>query len=405
LTILNKKGFLIILLLLPLSLCYAEPAVPGTILTFYITDENIVTSHRAVMTIPTAGLVDFTINGVPVSGPGEMVETGIDTGTFQVQLTLPDSVNGKPLANGDVVTMTYHQAADYSGNPTTQTQSKVLTSAPSSPVTSSSSNIRPGSYFTLRIYAPDYNLDSFTPDDIPLSMIEFHDGGIQTTLADSAFQTNPYSLRETGPNTNIFEVSVKLPKEVNGFPIELGSTIEFRFNDNAFPSSVYVTVGSGGVVSQNTVSHQVPAIITQTTTNPLGTNVNYLNSSLLYGYISPACNPSSGSFFMMGQTTVTCAAKDPNGNSVIKSFVVNVVSSPNQIPLWTKKTVGYWCGGNIDDTQLSSSLKYLALSGVLFIQNDSGNSSLTPDKNTLCLWAAGNASDQDVARSLYLLSR
>ena len=130
------KRLFLVLLLLPLSLAYAEPAVPGTILTFYITDSNLSTDHRAVMTIPTAGLVDFTINGVSVAGPDAMVETGIDTGTFQVQLTLPDSVNGKPLADGDVVVMTYHQQADYSGNPTTQTQSKVLTSTVTSPVES-----------------------------------------------------------------------------------------------------------------------------------------------------------------------------------------------------------------------------------------------------------------------------
>jgi hypothetical protein len=402
----NKKGLFIISLLLPLSLCYAEPATPGTILTFYISDGNLSTSHRAVMTISTAGLVDFTINGVPVAGPSEMVETGIDTGTFQVQLTLPDSVNGKPLKNGDVVVMTYHQSADYSGNPTTLTQSKVLTSVPSIPVSSSASHVRLGNYFKLRIYAPDYNLDSFHPDDIPLDMVEFHDGGIQTTLADSAFQTNPYSLRETGPNTDTFEVSIKLPREVNGFPIEMGSTLEFRFNDHAYPSSVYVTVGStGGIVSQNTISHLVPPLITVRSTNSIGTNVNYVNSSVLYGFKSPICDPPSGSFFMMGKTTVTCAAKDQNGNSVIKSFVVNVVENQNQIPLWTKKTVGFWCGGFIDDNQLHSSLKYLVSNGVMSIQDDSANTGLTPDRTTLCLWVDNKASDQDVSKSLYLISR
>ena len=401
----NKKGLLIILLLVPISLGYAEPAIPGTVLTFYVTDGNLSTSHRAVMTIETAGLVDFTINGVPVPGPGEMVETGIDTGIFQVQLTLPDSVNGKPLKNGDVVVMTYHQSADYSGNPTTLTQSKVLTSAPSIPVSSSSSNVRVGNYFKLRIYAPDYNLDSFTPDDIPLDMIEFHDGGIQTTLADPAFQTNPYSLRETGDNTNAFEVSIKMPKEVNGHPIELGSTIEFRFDDRSYPSSVFMTVGSTGIVRQNTVSNSVPPIIAVKSTSSLGTNVDYLNSTILYGLKSPICDPHSGSFFMIGKTTVTCAAKDKIGNSVIKSFVVNVLENQDQIPSWTKKTVGFWCGGYIDDNQLHSSLKYLVLTGVMSISDDSTNTIIIPDKTTLCLWVADKASDQEVSKSLYLLSR
>ena len=97
------SGFLVILLLLPMSLSYAEPATPGTVLTFYVTDSNLSTDHRAVMTISTAGLVDFAINGVPVSGPGAMVETGIDTGVFQLYFTVPDSVDGKPIKDGDVV--------------------------------------------------------------------------------------------------------------------------------------------------------------------------------------------------------------------------------------------------------------------------------------------------------------
>jgi len=399
------KGLFIILLLLPLSLCYAEPAVPGTILTFYITDVNLSTDHRAVMTIPTSGLVDFTINGVPVPGPDAMVETGIDTGTFQIQLTLPHSVNGKPLQNGAVVLMTYHQRVNYSGNPTTITQSKVLTSTPSSPVSSSTSNVRIGNYFKLRIYAPDYNLDSFRPDDIPLDMIEFHMGGLQTTLADPTFQTNPYSLRETGPDTNMFEVTVKMPRVINGHTIEMGSTLEFRFQDHAFPSSVFVMVGSSGIARQNTVSHVVPPLITVHATNSLGANVNYANSTILYGYKLPICDPVSGSFFMMGKTTVTCAAKDQNGNSVVKSFVVNVVPSQNQIPLWAKKPVGYWCDGDIDDAQLHSTIRYLTSSGIISIQGDSENSGQTPDKTTLCLWVDGKVSDQDVAKSLYLLSR
>jgi hypothetical protein len=399
------KRLFLILLLLPLSLCYAEPATPGTILTFYITDINLSTDHRAVMTIPTAGLVDFTINGVPVSGPDTMIETGIDTGTFQIQLTLPDSVNGQPLKNGDVVIMTYHQRADYSGNPTTQTQSKVLTSTPSSPVSSSTSNVRIGNYFKLNIYAPDYNLDSFRPDDIPLDMIEFHMGGVQTTLADPAFQTNPYTLRETGPDTNMFEVTVKMPTSVDGYPVEMGSNIEFRFNDHAFPSSVFVTVGSMGIVRQNTVSHVVAPLLTVHATNSLGANVNYANSTVLYGYKSPICDPVSGSFFMMGKTTVTCAARDQNGNSVIKSFVVNVVPSQSQIPSWAKKPVGYWCGGDIDYTQLQTTVKYLVSTGVIIISGDSENLGQTPDKTMLCQWVSGQVSDQDVAKSLYLLSR
>jgi len=422
----NLKGFFILLLLLPIYLSYAEPATPGTVLTFYVTDSNLSTDHRAVMTISTSGLVDFTINGVSISGPDEMVETGMDTGVFQLELTLPDSVGGKPLQNGDVVLMTYHQRADNSGNPTDVTQSVVLSSAPSSPVESSSPNVRIGQYFKLDIYAPNYNLDSQTPDDIPLSMIEVHMGGAQTTLSDSAFDVNPYTMRETGPNTDTFEVNVKIPKSIAGFPVEMGSTIEFRFNDPNMPSSVFVTVGGGsydeptynsgpsGISSSssdpsaspsgsNTAQSLVPQALVFYASNSIGTNVNYINSTALSNLQEPQCSPVSGSFFMMGTTTVTCAAKDQSGNSVIKTFSISVVADQSHIPSWTKKTVGFWCAGEISDNQLSTGIKYLVSNNMMSVQGDSVIS--TPDKTTLCLWTDGKAADQDVISSLYLLSR
>jgi hypothetical protein len=160
-----------------------------------------------------------------------------------------------------------------------------------------------------------------------------------------------------------------------------------------------------GIIRQNTVSHVVAPLLTVHATNSLGANVNYANSTILYGYKSPICDPVSGSFFMMGKTTITCAARDQNGNSVIKSFVVNVVPSQSQIPSWAKKPVGYWCGGDIDDTQLQTIMKYLVSTGVIIISGDSENLGQTPDKTMLCQWAAGQVSDQDVAKSLYLLSR
>lgn len=413
----NLKGFLILLLLLPMYLSYAEPATPGTVLTFYVTDSNLSTDHRAVMTISTSGLVDFTINGVSISGPSEMVETGIDTGVFQLELTLPDSVGGKSLQNGDVVLMTYHQKADNSGNPTDVTQSVVLSSTSSSPVESSSPNVRIGQYFKLDIYAPNYNLDSQTPDDIPLSMIEVHMGGAQTTLADGAFDVNPYTMRETGPNTDTFEVNVKIPKSIAGFPVEMGSTLEFRFTDPSMPSSVFVTVGGGtysepaysgsSETSANSGSNSAQSLVPQTlvfyASNSIGTNVNYINSTALSNLQEPVCGPVSGSFFMMGTTTVTCAAKDQNGNSVIKTFSISVIADQSHIPSWTRKTVGLWCAGEISDNQLSIGMKYLVSTGVMLLQGNSVIS--TPDKTTLCLWTDGKASDQDVISSLYILSR
>ncbi len=399
------KYFAVALLILSVSVVYAEPAVPGTIITFYITDDNINTEHKTAMRISTAGLVDFTINGVPIPGPSEMVETGIDTGVFQVQLTLPSSVNGRPLQNGDVVLMTYHQQADYSGNPTTVTQSRVLTSVPTSPVTSPSSSARIGRDITLSIYAPNYNLDSFHPDDIPLNMVEFRIGGLQTTLANSAFSVNTGALRETGPDTGVFQATFKIPKEVNGFPVELGSTIEFRFLDPTNPSSVFVRVGTAGVTIPSTGQSSTPLPVTSTvvvrTYNPQGTTVNYLSSNVLANMNDPSCYPPSGTFFGVGKTTVVCSGKDQVGNSVVKTFTVEVQLKQISIPGWIKKLSGYWCNGEINDVQMKYTVKYLVSSGIIHVDSSSG----IVDNSKLCIWASGKGSDNDAASVLYQLSR
>ncbi len=399
------KFFVIALLLTSTSLVYAEPAIPGTIITFYITDDNLNTERKTAMRISTAGLVDFTINGVPVSGPSEMVETGINTGVFQVQFTLPSSVNGKPLQNGDVLVMTYHQQADYSGNPTTVTQSRVLTLTPTSPVSSPASSARIGRDFTLSINAPNYNLDSFHPDDIPLSMIEFRIGGLQTTLANSAFSVNTGALRETGPDTGIFQATFKIPKEVNGFPVELGSTIEFRFLDPENPSSVFVRVGTPGVSipygTQTPAAPSPPPGFVVQTTNPQGTTVNYLNFLTLSNLVNPTCYPAPGSFFIVGKTTVVCSGKDQVGNSVIKTFTVEVQLKQNSIPKWVKNLSGFWCDGSIDDTQMKTTIQYLISSGIIKVSSSSG----IADKSSLCLWVNGKASDDEAASVLYQLSR
>jgi len=404
------KSLVIIILLLPLSLCYAQvPPAPGATITFYITDENLVTDHRGVMEISTSGLVDFTIDGTPIPGPSSMVETGIDTGVFQLQLTLPDSVNGKPLQNGDVVLMTYHQSADYSGNPTTVTQSVVLSNIPASPIQSSASNARIGRYFTLVINAPDFNLDSQTPDDITLNLVEVHMGGVDTTLADSAFVTNTGTLRETGPNTGIFQTTFKMPTFIDGFPVQIGSILEFTFHDpyagNGAESSVFVQVGGGGSyasITPTTPAGPIQPNLTVQTTDPSGSIVNYLNSTALQGLVAPECYPVSDSFFPIGTTTVTCSARDQSGNSVIKSFSVTVTQQHNSIPHWVTNLASFWCSNSINDNDFKTTLKYLIANKIVFVsQSQTG----TLDKSYACLWANGKITDDQVSNLFYQLTQ
>lgn len=405
----------LVLLLVPISICYAQSASPGSVLTFYINDENLVTDHRGVMTLSTDGLVDFTIDGTPISGPSSMVETGIDTGQFLLQLTLPSSVNGRPLQNGDVVLMTYHQPTDNNGNPQTLTQSVVLSSIPSSIQPSqaeqpSEQSINIGQYFTLQIYAPNYNLDSEVPDDIPLSLVQVNMNGVSTTLADSAFQTSTGTLRETGPNTDTFAATFKIPHQIDGFPVELGSTLEFTFGDNSqqvpSESSIFVTIGTANY--QNTApaapSVTVPRSITVQTASSYGTSVNFINSTMLQGLVNPVCYPSSGSLFPIGTTTVTCSAINQEGNSVLKSFPVTVSQESNFIPSWVKNLAGFWCNGSIQDSDFEAAIQFLNSNKMISIPQ-SQDSSSSIDKSDICSWSEGKISDNEVAALFYPLIR
>lgn len=405
----------LVLLLVPISICYAQSASPGSVLTFYINDENLVTDHRGVMTLSTGGLVDFTIDGTPISGPSSMVETGIDTGQFLLQLTLPSSVNGRPLQNGDVVLMTYHQPTDNNGNPQTLTQSVVLSSIPSSIQPSqaeqpSEQSINIGQYFTLQIYAPNYNLDSEVPDDIPLSLVQVNMNGVSTTLADSAFQTSTGTLRETGPNTDTFAATFKIPHQIDGFPVELGSTLEFTFGDNSqqvpSESSIFVTIGTANY--QNTApaapSVTVPRSITVQTASSYGTSVNFINSTMLQGLVNPVCYPSSGSLFPIGTTTVTCSAINQEGNSVLKSFPVTVSQESNFIPSWVKNLAGFWCNGSIQDSDFEAAIQFLSSNKMISIPQ-SQDSSSSIDKSDICSWSEGKISDNEVAALFYPLIR
>jgi hypothetical protein len=413
-----------VLLLFPISICYAQSAVPGAVLTFYINDENLVTDHRGVMTLSTAGLVDFTIDGTPIPGPSSMVETGIDTGQFQLQLTLPSSVNGRPLQNGDVVLMTYHQPTDNNGNPQTITQSVVLSSAPasiqspapstmpSSPVEQPSEqeqSVNIGQYFTLQVYAPDYNLDSQVLGNIPLNLVQVNLEGVQTTLADPAFETSTGTLRETGLNTDVFAATFRIPQAIDGFPVEIGSTLEFTFEDNSEPipaeSSIYVTIGTH---YQNTApaapSAPVSHNITVQTTSTSGTIVNFLNSTMLQGLVNPVCYPSSGSFFPIGTTTVTCSAINQEGNSALKSFSVTVSQESNFIPSWVKNLAGFWCNGSIQDSDFEAAIQFLNSNKMISIPQPQ-NQTLPIDKSDICSWSEGKITDDEVAKLFYPLIR
>ena len=212
------------------------PASTGSIVNFYITDDDLNLAHNGIEEVSTDGLFEFTINGISIDGPSTMIETGPDTGRFYVKLELPDTINDRPLDQNDIVLIKYLDASDYSGDAQVVTKSVSLSKSYAN-VETVDGGSRIGHEFTVRIYEPDANMDSKDEDKIPLSQLEYRGkGGIRTTLANPGFDANSAYLIETGPNTSTFEVKIEIPRKLDGKTVGIGDWYEIRYVDSSTPS-------------------------------------------------------------------------------------------------------------------------------------------------------------------------
>ena len=212
------------------------PASSMSIVNFYVTDHDLNISDRGVEVISTEGLFEFTINGIPIEGPKKMIETGYDTGQFYLKLELPETVNGKQLSQDDIVLIKYLDKSNSSGEQRVQVKSIPLTKT-FAEIETSGGGSRIGHEFILRLYEPDANRDSRDEDKISINKLEFRgEGGIRTTLANPKFDANSNYLIETGPNTNIFEVQIKIPRQIDGKIIHIGHEYEIKYIDGSTPS-------------------------------------------------------------------------------------------------------------------------------------------------------------------------
>ena len=214
------------------------PASTGSIVNFYITDDDLNVNRNGIDVIETSDVLQFFINGIPIEGPDTMIETSPTSGEFYVRLQLPDSVNGKSITQNDIVEIRYLDESDAGGEQRISVKSIPLSQTYAQVQTSGGGKTRIGHEFTVRIYEPDANLDSKDVDRIPLNRLEYRgEGGIRTTLNNPVFDANASFLRETGDNTGIFEIKIKIPRTVDGKTVHIGDWYELRYVDMSTPSN------------------------------------------------------------------------------------------------------------------------------------------------------------------------
>jgi len=149
---------------------------------------------------------------------------------------LPETVNGKPISQDDIVEVRYFDESDASGEPQVLVKSTPLKKT-FAQIQTSGDRTRIGHEFTIRLYEPDANRDSKDVDRIPLNRLEYRgEGGIRVTLASPSFDANSSNLIETGENTDIFEVKIKIPRQLDGKVVHIGDWYEIRYIDTTTPS-------------------------------------------------------------------------------------------------------------------------------------------------------------------------
>ena len=213
------------------------PASSMSIVNFYITDHDLNFAHGAIEVVSTEGLFEFTINGISIQGPKNMIETGPNTGQFYLKLELPETINGRQLSQDDIILIKYLDESDSVGEQRVSSKSFPLTKT-FAKIETQNGGSRIGHEFFVRVFEPDANRDSKDEDRIPLNQLEFRsEGGVRTTLANPEFDANSNFLIETGPNTNIFEVQIKIPRYIDGKIVHIGEWYEIKYIDKSTPSN------------------------------------------------------------------------------------------------------------------------------------------------------------------------
>ena len=232
------------------------------------------------------------------------------------------------------------------------------------------------------------------------------------------------TLTVTRPGGEIIVVAQFAVKSDNTFETQIGIGKLYDV-DGVYSIEVMYGLGNMDLVAvefrqsiQDTIPPLllVPSDMLVETSDPNGMRVDYSVKAIddVDGVLESFCNYSSGSFFPIGNTIVTCESFDNAGNLAAKSFTITIQLDPQLtiIPDWVKEVAVFWCNDTINDESFIEAIQYLIENNVIFIPINydyGGDSDQTiPNwiKNNACWWSEDLISDDDFTSGLeYLIER
>ena len=198
-------------------------------------DENTSSSSREKITGVTMKLEGGDI----LTGDEELEETDSDSGIFETTVELDSTANGNDIEQGDIITATYTDKSDASGNENTVSDSATF-DLRNAVLQSDKSTYVIGQDALITLIEPDLNLNSGAVDSVDLVRIAWESDAADTHLKNPDFGAVPQSLRETGDNTGIFQVVITIPEDLSDDdgssdkePLARGESITLTYNDRS----------------------------------------------------------------------------------------------------------------------------------------------------------------------------
>ena len=140
--------------------------------------------------------------------PSNLLETGADTGIFQVVVSIPVDIGGDRLERGEEITLTYidhgPSGADYVGDKDEEVTTTVYTSNFGATIELDQRVYTWTDKVYITVVAPDHNIDSDQVDEIG------SEPDYPIRVSTRGDELEPYKLVETGADTGIFTGEVIL---------------------------------------------------------------------------------------------------------------------------------------------------------------------------------------------------
>ncbi len=216
---------------------YPVPAEGSAVMVYVsVDDSDFDESSTSVESIAVTGDAPVTVKAGSTTiaelgtEDNPLEETVGDSGVFEYTLEIRSDDDSYNLEQGSIITVTYNDPTDASGNEN-QVSDSATFDLRNAVLQSDKSTYVIGQDALLTLIEPDLNLDSDSQETVHIDLIEWDSDADTDTLGNGAFGAVPSNLRETDANTGIFQVVITIPEEINGNALERGEEITLTYTD------------------------------------------------------------------------------------------------------------------------------------------------------------------------------